>query len=298
MAKNVLILDDTMTAIGDAIRALNGTEAKMRPRDMPDAIKAGGGGDLKAMIERSADRITIPDNVTKIGSYAFANWDTLNYVKIGKNVTEIGYKAFEACSSLYYVWIPKSVKNIGISAFEISGTNARRMALYEGTYDSWQDVDVGGNNTSLSPTRYNCVDNGDGTVIGTWRTSGGLFGNNNLVAYIGTDANVTIGPTGANGKPWEGISGEAFNRCNVETVTFDDEGRRAIFSEIQAYAFDHCQQLTTVRFNLTDAPNKIATNAFETCNALTDIYVSWAEGAVSGAPWGATSANIHYNGEE
>lgn len=35
-------------------------------------------------------------------------------------------------------------------------------------------------------------------------------------------------------------------------------------------------------------------NAFGGSN-VTDIYVPWAEGEVTGAPWGATKATIHYN---
>lgn len=39
----------------------------------------------------------------------------------------------------------------------------------------------------------------------------------------------------------------------------------------------------------------IANNAFSGCTNLKDIYVSWAEGKVANAPWGATNATIHYN---
>ena len=39
----------------------------------------------------------------------------------------------------------------------------------------------------------------------------------------------------------------------------------------------------------------IASNAFENCQDLTDIYCPWAEGEVANAPWGATKATIHYN---
>ena len=31
------------------------------------------------------------------------------------------------------------------------------------------------------------------------------------------------------------------------------------------------------------------------CTNLTTINVPWAEGAVAGAPWGATNATINYN---
>ena len=57
-------------------------------------------------------------------------------------------------------------------------------------------------------------------------------------------------------------------------------------------AFSGDTSLTSVTF--VGQPTSIHTTAFQGCTALTDIYVPWAEGAVKGAPWGATSATIHY----
>ena len=39
----------------------------------------------------------------------------------------------------------------------------------------------------------------------------------------------------------------------------------------------------------------MGTNVFQNCTLLTDIYVPWSQGEVANAPWGATSATIHYN---
>ena len=36
-------------------------------------------------------------------------------------------------------------------------------------------------------------------------------------------------------------------------------------------------------------------NMFNGCSSCTDIYVPWSEGEVSGAPWGANNATVHYN---
>lgn len=36
-------------------------------------------------------------------------------------------------------------------------------------------------------------------------------------------------------------------------------------------------------------------NTFNGCPALTDIYVSWSDGDVAGAPWSATNATVHYD---
>ena len=58
-------------------------------------------------------------------------------------------------------------------------------------------------------------------------------------------------------------------------------------------AFAGCSNLTSITFKGT--PTTIASSAFDGCTNLTDIKVPWAEGAVSGAPWGATNATITYN---
>ena len=62
---------------------------------------------------------------------------------------------------------------------------------------------------------------------------------------------------------------------------------------IGAYAFQNCTSLTTL--TLKGTPTSIASGAFKACTNLTTINVPWAEGAVAGAPWGATNATIHYN---
>lgn len=38
-----------------------------------------------------------------------------------------------------------------------------------------------------------------------------------------------------------------------------------------------------------------AGNLFSGCTGITDIYVPWSNGAVSGAPWGASNATVHYD---
>lgn len=85
------------------------------------------------------------------------------------------------------------------------------------------------------------------------------------------------------------ISKFAFSNCfSFETIEFG-----ANLNTIGEQAFYNCTGLTTVRFKGT--PSTIQYNTFVSCPKLTDIYVPWAEGAVAGAPWGATHATIHYN---
>lgn len=58
--------------------------------------------------------------------------------------------------------------------------------------------------------------------------------------------------------------------------------------------FGYNTLLTTVYFYKTININ-FAQNLFQGCTGITDIYVPWSSGAVSGAPWGASNATIHYD---
>ena len=59
--------------------------------------------------------------------------------------------------------------------------------------------------------------------------------------------------------------------------------------------FTDCLQLKTVYFH--GVPTSIGSAAFNEWPSphITDIYVPWSQGEVANAPWGATSATIHYN---
>ena len=62
---------------------------------------------------------------------------------------------------------------------------------------------------------------------------------------------------------------------------------------IDKYAFQSCTNLKQITFK--GKPTSIASTSFSSCTNLTVINVPWAEGEVSGAPWGATNATINYN---
>ena len=63
-------------------------------------------------------KVTIGDNVTSIGVYAFPGCQSLTSVTIGNSVKTIDAAAFMACQSLTSITIPDSVTSIGTSAFQ------------------------------------------------------------------------------------------------------------------------------------------------------------------------------------
>lgn len=65
----------------------------------------------------SLTSVTIPDSVTSTGYFAFAYCDSLTSVTIGGGVTSIDERTFSDCSSLTSVTIPNSVTSIDSGAF-------------------------------------------------------------------------------------------------------------------------------------------------------------------------------------
>jgi hypothetical protein len=108
----------------------------------------------------------------------------------------------------------------------------------------------------------------------------------------------------------------AFSGCtNLTTINLTNVTNFSIFSmrectalpsqvvlgsaTLVADVFYKDTNITTIKFIGT--PSSIDANAFKSITAynssvnLTNIYVPWASGAVANAPWGATSATIHYD---
>lgn len=84
------------------------------------------------------------------------------------------------------------------------------------------------------------------------------------------------------------IGTRAFQNCNFEKVILPPTAK-----VIGDYPWTMNTGLTTICF--TAKPDTM-TNALASSNPnLSDIYVPWSEGEVSGAPWRATDATIHYD---
>ena len=87
----------------------SGTKIVLREGTTAIAADAFSCSDLTA--------ITIPESVTSIGDYAFANCHSLTSITIPNSVTSIGDYAFSWCSGLTSITISNSVMSIGEWAF-------------------------------------------------------------------------------------------------------------------------------------------------------------------------------------
>ena len=138
--------------------------------------------------------------------------------------------------------------------------------------------------------------------------AGATTQNNVITGLISGPIDIDVGLV----RPW------AFAYCPITSATIRTSGNRGGWSLIER-AFSFCHELEDVlyfppsngiggigiytfwdctklkRVRITGNVSYIENAAFGSCPLLTDIYVTWAEGAVAGAPWGATNATIHYN---
>lgn len=81
----------------------------------------------------------------------------------------------------------------------------------------------------------------------------------------------------------------AFSGCSTIEIKEIPEGLK----EINTNTFRYCHKIVNLTFK--GKMNSIDSTAFRDCNNLLTINVPWAEGEISGAPWGATNATINYN---
>lgn len=191
--------------------------------------------------------------------------NSITSVTIPDSATKIDKYAFYQCESLTDVTLPDSITEIGASAFY--------------GCKSLESINLPNNITQISSsTFYNC-ENLALTSLPEGITNIGEHAFNYCLALKLTSLPESVTEIGA----------YAFRSCKgIETMRIPSNVQSII-----SFAFQECSGLTTVTFEGT--PTTILRNAFNGCTNLITINVPWAEGAVSGAPWGATNATINYN---
>ena len=134
----VVVLDDTLTNIANAIRGKNGSSDKYKPGQMADAIdniSAGGTGIPREVIDgvykipETITSFSLPSNATDVGqralSDAFSSQQNLTSVGLNHLTTVSGeyalYNAFSGCTALTSVDFS--------SLTTVSGSNALASAF-------------------------------------------------------------------------------------------------------------------------------------------------------------------------
>ena len=176
--------------------------------------------------------LVIPDSVTEIKSYAFYNCTGLTSVTIGNSVAVIGDYAFAYCTGLPSVTIGNSVTSIGECAFAYcTGLNSVTVGRSVASIGNYAFSDC----TGLTSIYYT------GDIAGWCAIDNlGEITKSGITFYI-------VGQT---------LEGELIIPDSV--------------TEIKAYAFYGCTELTSVRVGNSVA--SIGESAFEGCTGLTSVY--------------------------
>ena len=193
----------------------------------------------------SLTSITIPDSVTSIGDSAFSECSSLTSVTFGENskLESIGDRAFEDCSSLTSITIPDSVTSIGEYAFR----GCRSLT----------SITIPDNVTSIdSYAFYNCSSLISITIP-------------NSVTSIGSSAFYNCSKLSSITIPdsVKSIGSSAFYNCSkLSSITIGDSVK-----SIGSYAFYNCRSLTSI--TIPGSVTRIGSYAFENCSSLTSITI-------------------------
>ena len=145
----VLVTESYLTDIGDAIRSKNSSTDRYKPSEMAGAINDITTQDntvLNSILDRSISGDYINDDLTEVGSYAFANCNNLTTATFTK-VTKIVKNAFSYCRSLESISLPEvkeieassfnycsSLESISMPKIEVLGSDKELYGIFNSSY--------------------------------------------------------------------------------------------------------------------------------------------------------------------
>lgn len=217
----------------------NGTGIDVTNYSAVDVAVSGGSSDLKKVIDRTITSLTLPNDQTTIGAYAFANCQNLTTSSLPSGVTKIEEYAFYVCAKLALTSLPSGVTKIGNYAF-FGCTNLALTSLPSGV-------------TSI-PTYafYNCK------ALPLTALPSGVTSISSYAFYGCTNLALTALPSGVTA-----IYSNVFENCTSLALTSIPSGVTVISSS----AFSGCTGLETI--TCAGQISTLSSGAFSKCSSLT-----------------------------
>lgn len=252
------------------------------------------------IIGNDVKHIVINEGITYIGAYAFAYSDSLETVTMS-SVATIAYDAFYECVNLKTLTTSNSLKVIGDDAFY--KCDKLTYIYYSGTQEEWNQVSIGDHwNDEMD---YVKVYPSDYVVNSDYGTFQGITGGDTVSWTF--DANtytLTISGEGKMGvdfaknllapiykyvgfRPWENY------KFDIKRVVISDG-----VTGVGMNNFRFFPNLTEVV--ISASVTEIDDSAFQTCDAITDVYYTGTEDQWNSITVGTyndslLNATIHYN---
>ncbi len=189
---------------------------------------------------RTDSSYTIPDSVINIGKYSFYSFHShLTSITMGNNVTDIGDYAFGECNNLKNVTMSDNLKNIGEYSFSFC-RNLTNLNMPGSVTNIGYNAFYGCGLTSVvipeSMTKIGCsAFSGCGLINVTIPDSVTNVGEN-AFSYCNNLISATIGNGMTN------LTDYIFSNCsNLTSITIGNS-----VSDISDYAFSYCSSLTNI----------------------------------------------------
>ncbi len=233
------------------------------------------------------NRVSIPEGVDTIGSWAFHSRGDVTSVSMPRGVHTIGESAFAGCTALQEVKLPEGLIHIGASAFAECPA-LRRIALPDSVTSMGEGVFFKSRLTRITlpvgltalPARAfaECTVLAQAEFFPSLRSIGSKAFFNTAVTELNLPDGITSIGTAAFRRcralrevhlPSELVSvgAQAFSGCTGLTAVVIPQGVRSIPESM----FSGCSALTSV--TLPDGLQSIGSQAFADCEALTSIYI-------------------------
>ena len=277
IAQKLTYLEDTKTAIGNAIAAKGGSVTGKTFRQYATEISnlpSGGGGTPILEVTDVSDftggvliakdlikDINWPNNVTSIGTVAFSSCTGLTSLTIPSTVTSIGESAFYGCTGLTSITIPSTVTSIYPQVFSnctgLTSVIIRSSSVGERMFNRCNNIATltfDGVTTIGNSAFFMCTGLTSLTIPSTVTT----IGNNSFSSCTGLTS-LTIPSTVTS------IGNYVFSSCTGLTSLTLSEG----ITSIGQGAFGACTGLTSL--TIPSTVTSIRNNAFYGCTGLTSI---------------------------